>query len=764
MLDHTGFDFETHRIGPGNMAPSPVAGGFSQSRSRHATKLILRGDEMFERLRTMYRDEKHVGQNVAYDNVVAMFQYPELTPLIFDAYHEQRVSDVAINEGLFNLSVLGEIGPPEKRDALASLSDLAKKYRGLDLSADKGSDGWRLRYHELDGIPLEFWPADARDYLKGDAWLAREIKGEQEQSPVEWLHVAGAFCYRLMTVRGLKIDRKRTRWLWAKVEKELSPEALPLLYKPMHGALCPGGACECPSLVRPATGPLPYENGAKDHVDTCKRPPKKAGGCSCPVKLKAPQAESVAQNEVLRPLVMKICAENNMEIPYTDKSETYPDGQVKTDEETIARLAGFDDTLGQYHVRMESDKLRTSYFPAMCWPYGSKRVAPVMYPGYEPLKKTGRGSSRGNSQKSAREGRLVSASANIQQADPRMRACYRPRDGYVYVVADFSAIDLVNLAQTVFRMFGKNNLTDHVNAGIDLHGYLATAIAFKKDPKFAEKVRGRKDLEAYKIFKDLAEAPHAKGCTSATRELGGNCGVGGCFYKKWRDLAKKAGLAFAGGMGIDTFIGLVARELKMKLTVAEAKALKKLWLQVYPVMKRYLDWAAHNVDNEATGDFNKFYVSPLGMRRTRCSYTECANGNALQSPAAEGMKLAMFLVTRECYVDTVRIPALHGSFQSPLFGCRPVINMHDELVVEAPIVPPPGTAHGWNSSERYLDAVAKRLSVLMVKGQKKICPDVKVEAKPFVTTRWVKEAKQVVKDGLIVPWVWTPGKGDHDGE
>lgn len=727
MIDYTGFDFETHPIGPGSMAPPPVAGAFSKSRSLNRTQILVRGDEMFERLRTMYRDEHHVGQNVAYDNVVTLYHYPELIPLIFDAYHEKRVHDVAINEGLYNLSVIGEIGSGEKRESLAHLAELAHKYKGLDISAMKsGSGSWRVRYHELDGIALEHWPPEARDYLQQDAWLAREIRMEQEDSPVEWLHTAAAFCYRLMTVRGLKIDRKRTRWLWDKVERELAPESLPLLYE--HG------------IIIPAQGPTPHAGGHRVHVVGCS---KKKHLCSCPVKMNAPQPERLAKNEALVPRVMRACAENNLEVPMTDPSESYPNGQVKVDEETIHMLAGFDPVLRQYHFRMASDKLRTSYFPAMCWPYGSREVAPVMYPGYEPLKKTGRGSSRGNSKESARKSPPLTVSANIQQADPRMRSCYRPRKGYAYLECDFRAIDLVNLAQTVFTMFGENRLTDHVNDGVDLHAFFATAIAFKKDPYFAKKIRGMTDDDAYAYFKALESAPHKDGCTQDTREAGNKCGEGGCFYTMWRDLAKKAGLAFAGGMGIDTLIALLARELHMKLTPAEAKSIKKTWLQVYPVMRRYLDWAAHNVDNNASGDFNKYYVSPLGMRRTKCSYTECANGNALQSPAAEGMKLAMFLVTRECYDPTKK---------SVMFGSFPVINMHDALVTEVPL----------GKGPKHADRVARRQEALMVQGQKVICPDVEVNAKPVLTTRWVKEARQTVQDGLIVPWQWTPKEGDYE--
>lgn len=711
-----GLDSETHLFGPERLAPPPLCFTVSRHASLSRAELHHR-DDAYDVLRNVLQG-RFGGQNIAYDMVVAVNWWPDLTPTIFSAYHEKRVHDSSIREGLWNLSIVGEIGPAEKRDALPNLAYLAQKYLGRDMSKVKqGETIWRLLFHELEGVPVERWPAEAVDYAKVDAWATRQVMLQQEDSPVEWLHVAAHFCYYLMTTRGLRIDRKLKRRLQREVEKELSPDALPLIYEA--------------GLVIPAQPPRPHVGGHKEHVPGC---PRKA--CACPVKMTAAQPECVAKNAALVPLIMKVCSENSLEIPYTEPSKTFPNGQVKTDEETLAVLSGLDPVLRQFHTRAEKDKLRTSYFPAMEWPYGSGITAKILHAGYEPLKKTGRGSSRGNSKKAVREGRAHYASANIQQADPRLRACYPPREGWVFGAADFKAIDLVCLAQTVYKLFGESELREQLNKDVDPHAFLATAIAFEKDEKFRKRIRGKPDDEGYRTFLGLKKEPHAPGCTDKKREKGFNCHVGGCFYKEWRDLAKKVGLGFAGGMGIDTFIGLVAKELHLKLTQKEAWQLKRLWLKIYPEMSRYLKWAGEQKDGKTDW---LCYTSPLGMRRARCSYTETANGNALQSPAAEGMKIAMFLVTRECY-------AMPGS---ALWGCRPVINMHDELVLEIPL----------SLGVAGCDAAVRRLGQLMVKGQKVICPDVKVDAKPYLTTRWVKEAEQVLNDhGQIVPWIW---KGDE---
>jgi hypothetical protein len=441
---------------------------------------------------------------------------------------------------------------------------------------------------------------------------------------------------------------------------------------------------------------------------------------------------------------MRVCQENGIEVAYTDPSEKFPHGQVKVDEETIAALAGLDPVLAQFHTRQEKDKLLTSYFPAMEYPFHSGITAERVYPDYETLKKTGRGSSRGTTKKrhngcSCYQGvpceKSTYPSLNVQQADPRVRACYlpgaHPQD--VFVVADFSAIDLVCAAQTMFTLFGRSELRDQINAGLDPHTVMAGDFARADYPWWAEQVPEGDDYQTFKALKAKDHLSLCRRLDDGTYECHGvgtekGCPVG--FHKEVRDLSKRVGLGLLGGMGLARLCATVAKELHRKITEEKAGQLKKLWLRRYPTNGRYLQWVGKQKDG-ATGEW-LYYVSPLGMRRARCSYTEAANGRALQTPAAEGMKIAMWLVTRECYLDET----------SPLFGWRPVINMHDELV-----------GRGRWTSPGQGDAVARRWSQLMVKGQRMVCPDVTVKAEPLLTTRWVKEAKQVKdEEGRIIPW------------
>jgi hypothetical protein len=711
-------DFETHAMTSTNPCPTPVClavakpSGWRKLYTRKEARAILR------RL-LADRGVRVVGANIPYDALVSMKDDPSLISLWFQAMEEGRLGDVKIKEGLDQLATTGDV--PERVEGLASL---ALKHVGIRVS--KGEDTWRKRYGELAKVPLAEWPKEAVDYPLQDADLTCQVDLHIKDRRPEWLHVNSAICYYMMTVRGLNVDVKAKERLQAKVEAALHPSKMPLLY-------AKDKARKIPALITAAIPERPGLN--RKHTTECKR----KGGCDCPrVMLKAQKAK-MARNEVLIPRIVRACKAAGIKVPRNDPTEAEvrrakdegrdPVGSIKTDEDTLKLVAGFDPVLAQLIEHKKLDKLRTAYFPAMEWPFGSGITAPKVFPGWSYLKKTGRGGGRGNSQRNATgpKATAIYPSVAIQLADPRVRGCYVPTKGYVFAVADFSAIDLNCLAQTIKDLYGSSTLLDQINAGIDPHTFLACVLAFENDRKFRREIEGLSEDKAYAAF--------LRKKTTDPK-----------FFKDWRDLAKKVGLGFAGGMGINTMIGLCRREIRLTLTKAQAKAYRNIWFRVYPEMRWYLQkWVPAQALNSQDWKSHR-YTSPMGMRRARCSYTECANGRALQSPAAEGMKYAMWLVSRACYDPT----GLDGSGPDVLYGCYPVINMHDELVLEVPI-----------STRRKMDRQARRLEALMIQGMKKVLPDVDVKAKPYLTTRWVKEAEQVLdEDGLIK--VWTPGE-ENDG-
>lgn len=135
----------------------------------------------------------------------------------------------------------------------------------------------------------------------------------------------------------------------------------------------------------------------------------------------------------------------------------------------------------------------------------------------------------------------------------------------------------------------------------------------------------------------------------------------------------------------------------------------------------------------------------------RAGYTFITGNTFFQGLAADGARDALWRVSVECYLGDVTRSATSGGAVpgdvasrteevSPLHGCRPVIFLHDEIVLEVPDDPD------------VIDGAASRLSAVMVEAMSDWCPDVPIKATPVATRRWFKGAK-LARDaqGRIVP-------------
>jgi DNA polymerase-1 len=104
-----------------------------------------------------------------------------------------------------------------------------------------------------------------------------------------------------------------------------------------------------------------------------------------------------------------------------------------------------------------------------------------------------------------------------------------------------------------------------------------------------------------------------------------------------------------------------------------ARTLDRGWLQAWPeqseLFKMASTFTAHKtrVEVEIPG-------GQWPILRGECGYTQFLN-TPFQGLGARVVKDAMWRVCREMYVDR----------QSPLFGSRMVLNVHDELVSELPL-------------------------------------------------------------------------------
>jgi DNA polymerase-1 len=311
-------------------------------------------------------------------------------------------------------------------------------------------------------------------------------------------------------------------------------------------------------------------------------------------------------------------------------------------------------------------------------------------------------------QTTVESGRTSCSAPNVQNIsrDGGIRECFIPRPGWAFVAADYDTLELRTLTQVVEDWFGPSRMGDALRAGLDLHLLFA-----------AEQLLG--------ITYEDAQRRQAEGDPDVSEA---------------RSFAKVANFGFPGGLG-PASMASYAEGYGLGISEIRARTLRELWYAQWPEMRLYfrrireLSADTSRSDGKVTFDdgrtANTFWVEQhlVGRRRGGCLYTSACN-TFFQGLAADGAKRALFLVSHECYC----VPT------SVLFGCRPVLFVHDEVVME---VPP----------HVNLTEAADRLSAVMVAGMKSLVTRVPITAGPLAMTRWSKKAKEIRDpSGQLLAW------------
>src|SRR5690606_34994337 len=84
---------------------------------------------------------------------------------------------------------------------------------------------WRTRYAELDGIPPEAWPHEARRYALADLAVRALFESQATRYPAEWLadecrQARADFWLSLQSAHGMRTDPRAVAAFAAKVEAE----------------------------------------------------------------------------------------------------------------------------------------------------------------------------------------------------------------------------------------------------------------------------------------------------------------------------------------------------------------------------------------------------------------------------------------------------------------------------------------------------------------------------------------------------------------
>ncbi len=541
--------------------------------------------------------------NAPYDLAVLGVHEPRLVPEIWRAYHEGRIVDTKVRERVIRVA-LGELeyslqrGPdgPAMGRTRYDLASLVRRYHGAELvgkarNAD-GSDPWRLRYAELADVPLDEWPEEAVDYAISDAYWALEVADAQL---ADYPRVLGGYETRGRDGRPLA-ERRETiaAWvlhLWATWGVRTSPAGVRAALSSWAEHAAAGRAVGLRrGWVRP--------NGTRD--------------------LRATQA---AVAEALGP-----------QTPRTKPSKTFPDGQVKTDEETLESCGG---DLAVYATAASWDLVASRWGHAL--PLG---CAFALTSRPESLIETGRTSwSDPPLQQPPREGGV--------------RECIVPRPGWVLCSVDYDAAELVALAQVCLWAGLGSSLGDAINRGIDPHLQVAAELL---GLTYEEAGRRRKASD-----EAVVEA---------------------------RQVAKALNFGLPGGLQAEGFRGF-ARGYGIELSAARAAELVEWWYQLKPEIRAYFRWVEARLGPE------EIVQHPVSMRlRGGTRYTAALNGY-FQGLVADGAKYGAEVLTSCAYgyphPDLVegRLPRIgqrRGREIAELLAgrIRPVLFLHDEILSEIP--------------------------------------------------------------------------------
>jgi DNA polymerase I-like protein with 3'-5' exonuclease and polymerase domains len=431
-------------------------------------------------------------------------------------------------------------------------------------------------------------------------------------------------------------------------------------------------------------------------------------------------------------------------------------GLYATSFEALQDLVGvvpFIQTLLEYR---EVEKLLNSFL--------SKMGRKVLHPSFNVMARSGRTSSFGE------------INAQNLPTDDRVRACFVPPCGKVYVDADFSTIELATLAQACIGQFGLDSqMAKAINDEKDLHTLVAARVTGKPEEDVTKEERkkakpinfgkpgGMGDATmrqyakvSYKVLlseaevKDLSDAWHAlfpemkvflADTGDTPLELAKLLNLTPALHHRHTDdtrfvrhpeNAGKANLpnAILGCMLLkvvkssspQTRVGkrYSASDIDFFWSRLEAKASLLGPKFQQDILQRQPSTRLQRAVMGLVGRAGVFTFT--GRLRANASYSARHN-TVFQGLAADGAKLALWLLWRA--------------------GYRIVNFIHDQVLVEVPA----------NSD---LKSHAEKIRSLMIEGMKGVLPDVRVDVKYAATDRWYKDAEAVFsKDGETL-LLWHP--------
>lgn len=687
------FDVETHLVQPGLAAPPVVCASVAWE---GGSELIspTEADDLLERLLDS-PDVIIAGQNIPYDFLCMAVRRPEIIVKIFEAYRSERVHDLARCEMLHDIS-LGMLGrdkrtggemidPATGKSGRYSLSII--QYQVTGRTDAKANDEYRLRYAELEHVPMSEWPRPARVYPIDDAVNTRELAVLQRATRVN-LEDLPAQCYAAWAIHlgsawGFMADPRAVDQLERDTVLKRSEEES---YFQDLGWL--------------------RQDGSKDSAKIKKRTVEAYGG-SDPC-LECNGTSKVLSSKTGKPIQCKACGASGYQIdglmvPRTDK------GGISVGRDSLYESG--DEDLIRFAERSQTDKVLSTYIP---WLRKGQKPDGTRIPitlGRNYLLASGRESY-----------------ADVVQLLPRdmgIREALESRVGTLLCSTDYGGLELATHAQSCLWILQESKLAEALQKGVKVHDLLGSKIAGISYELFLERKGSDPFLKACR----QSAKPINFGCpggmgaptlVSQQRKQGPDTTApDGTIYKGLRFCLLTGGATKCGTKKTMEWNGRPCPPL-CERCVQVADDLRDKWFELFPENREYFKRISQ-------------MDPPIAVQhvsgRIRLEESFCSRANTFfQGLAADGAKHALCNVSYESYC--VR--------DSDLYGTRPILFAHDEIVAEVPVY----KAH----------EAATRLAKVMVDSMQKYVPDIPITAEPVLMDRWYKNAEPVYDNGRLVPW------------
>ena len=415
-------DTETYLIAPGRLAPRLVC--MSTAEVGEKARLLAREDAVGEFDRLLDSDAELVFANAPYDLAVfAEAHAPTredrgaFVKKVFRALDEGRIVDILVREKLRKIALdRFEFCPILHRKPRFNLKELVLEWLGIEMAGKNEPDAWRLRYHDLDGVPVVRYPEEAARYALHDAELTLRVDLAQRADgstflagapwPDEQRQYKAAWALHLMAAWGVRAHPGRTQKLRERYEADL---------RALDAELAGSG------VVRP--------DGSKSNKEIQRRVVESFGG--------------------------------EARAPRTKKSDKFPDGQISISRDVLEVCA--DPVLKVLARRSRIEKYLSTFIPKL-----EQAARGVATPDYGVLVRSGRtGGAGGEDDKKS------------WQQLPRkggIRECVIPREGWVFGLADYAIAELRALAQVCIDFFTFSKLGDVIRSGRDPHFNTAAEI------------------------------------------------------------------------------------------------------------------------------------------------------------------------------------------------------------------------------------------------------------------------------------------------